>query len=118
MKNTFYVLLTYLTLTSCAISVNVDDLYDQKLPDVPEYWFSYIEKRIKQLQFIDSGNIERFFFLTDYHIEDNSGYSHIILNYLSSKTGIHDLIFGGAPSSTTFANSVRPAQSPKSSLSA
>lgn len=77
------------------IPVEIDSL---STPRLPKYWIDQIETikdQICQVQNNSSNKQDSFYFITDYHIEDNVGYSHRIIEYLQETIHIKNLVFGG-----------------------
>ena len=65
---------------------------------IPQYWLSHLSNKIKEIHTYDentSFNGDMFVFLTDYHIEQNSGISHKLIKYIVDRTNVDKVIFGG-----------------------
>ena len=67
---------------------------------IPSYYYDddYIDERAKAINTIGCGlgrKALRYFFITDYHYEDNARNSPLLISYLISKTGIKNVMFGG-----------------------
>ena len=68
-------------------------------PDkLTDYWEKYITNKIVDINnnvYNCALNGDNFIFLTDYHIEQNSGYSHILIKKIIAETTINNVMFGG-----------------------
>ena len=68
--------------------------------EIPDYYFEngYMNERVQEINDISTVLGRQSFqcyFVTDYHKSDNSCVSPDLLAYLTKKTGIRDVIFGG-----------------------
>lgn len=71
----------------------VDDKYR-----LPLYWQNYMNTKLPAIQEQvreSSMTGDSFMFFTDYHIEYNSGNTHLLMKYILDKTPIHKVVFGG-----------------------
>lgn len=65
---------------------------------LPAYWLSYLVNKLPLIHANQEDNAlngDSFYFLTDYHIESNAGYSHKIIQYLCEKTTVQNMVYGG-----------------------
>lgn len=65
---------------------------------IPSYWKTYLDEKLSTIKsdYLSlEGNGVAFSFVTDTHWSDNQKKSPLIINYLQSKAGITDCIFGG-----------------------
>lgn len=66
--------------------------------DLPNYWEEYMETKLPSIisQVRESSMTgDSFVFFTDYHIEYNSGKSHLLMNRILNNTPINKVVFGG-----------------------
>ena len=66
--------------------------------ELPSYWQTYMETKLPaiQTQVRESAMTgDSFVFLTDYHVEHNSGKSHLLIKDIIDHTPIHKVVFGG-----------------------
>lgn len=65
---------------------------------LPDYWLDYIKTKMGDITTKTSECAltgDSFIFFTDYHIEQNSGFSHLLMKEIVDKTTINDVVFGG-----------------------
>ena len=65
---------------------------------LPNYWIEHLVTKIPEVNAITSEaalNGDSFVFFTDYHIEQNSGYSHLLIKQILDKTSVNKVMFGG-----------------------
>lgn len=75
----------------------ITQLIDAK-DELPSYWQTYMETKLPaiQAQVRESAMTgDSFVFLTDYHVEHNSGKSHLLIKDIIDHTPIHKVVFGG-----------------------
>ena len=69
-----------------------------RIGTLPDYWVEYMNSKIVDI-FNNSSecalNGDSFMFFTDYHIEQNSGLSHLLMKEIADKTTVKDVVFGG-----------------------
>ena len=71
---------------------------DNDINNIPSYWLNYLPAKIEDIHINDedtSFNGDMFIFFTDYHIEQNSGISHKLIKYITDRTNVDKVIFGG-----------------------
>ena len=78
---------------------DIDDLREEISGDnLPDYWLTHLSEKMPTIHANEEDAAmdgDSFFFLTDYHIESNSGYSHKLIEYIQKRTTIKNLTFGG-----------------------
>jgi hypothetical protein len=65
---------------------------------LPAYWLTHLAGKLPLIHANEEDvamNGDSFFFLTDYHIENNAGYSDDIIKYIQERCVIKNLVFGG-----------------------
>lgn len=78
-----------------SLTARLDDISADNLPN---YWRTYLGTKIDEIKTNSTECAyvgDSFIFFTDYHIEQNSGYSHMLMKEIVKKTTINDVIFGG-----------------------
>lgn len=71
---------------------------DNDINNIPSYWLNYLPAKIDDVHANDEDttfNGDMFIFFTDYHIEQNSGISHKLIKYITDRTNVDKVIFGG-----------------------
>lgn len=83
-------------------TINALMLVESKIADImnplPDYWISFMNEKLPSIHENASGaalNGDSFVFFTDYHIEQNSGYTQYLLKDILDKTTINRVFFGG-----------------------
>lgn len=87
----------YATAAANFIVEDIDGLFYER-EDVPEYYGTYIEDKIREINDLqsDSGiNGDKFIFMTDYHEQANAGNSHKLIRKLLDNTNMRFFLFGG-----------------------
>jgi hypothetical protein len=90
-----YALPLFFLCICCKFQVPVSEIKSQQ--NLPVYWMEHLSNKIELINNFSqsSYDTECFYFLTDYHFEDNAGYSHCLISYLCSQTNVKNLVFGG-----------------------
>ena len=62
---------------------------------LPEYYSVYLDGKIDEIASLKVNEADCFFYWTDTHFPDNSGYAPIIMNYIQDKIGPIKKFYGG-----------------------
>lgn len=79
---------------------DIDGILDNIDPIVqlPTYWQNHLDEKTSIIQTNSENcalNGDSFIFFTDYHIENNVGYSHLLMKKIVENTTINRVVFGG-----------------------
>ena len=62
---------------------------------LPEYYNGYLDDKIEEIVQLKANEADCFFYWTDTHFPDNSGYAPEIMNYIQDKVGPIKKFYGG-----------------------
>ena len=66
--------------------------------ELPDYWTEHLTDKILSVNNITSScaiHGDSFIFFTDYHLEQSSGYSHLLMRNIVDQTSVDKVVFGG-----------------------
>lgn len=97
MKSRFILILLLLLYGCAENNTSVPQPIIEDTYGLPDYWVVHLKEKIQQIQKyeINNSSYTSFFFLTDYHIENNAGFSHLIVECLQNNCSTSSLVFGG-----------------------